>query len=344
MRCHEALNLISLHLDGALAEGQARALERHIAECGDCAREMQIQVKLTSALREIGSEEIQAPPQLCNLVMGKLRAERKFTFRWLPETWRKSVAAAAAILLLAGGSAGVATGLKIAGTYKVPGHGTIATVQTGGSTAPGPGLVVPATPDSNIVGNENKTDPGDAGTGIGSPGEAVTGNAPADSEHPSPSVTGVPAQAGQVELLSGGIKVNSTVLRLAVDDMATARARAVALAAGASATAQVFPEQSDSKKIVFIRFTVATGQATDLLTNLSGLGYLVDRQDESRDNTSYYNELAVRHSELQARMNTTTEPEERRQMEAQAASCKREMENMRAEADKRVIMLWLESR
>ncbi len=147
-----------------------------------------------------------------------------------------------------------------------------------------------------------------------------------------------------MELLSGGIKVNSTVLRLAVDDMATARARAVALAAGASATAQVFPEQSDSKKIVFIRFTVATGQATDLLTNLSGLGYLVDRQDESRDNTSYYNELAVRHSELQARMNTTTEQEERRQMEAQAASCKREMDNMRAEADKRVIMLWLESR
>ncbi|MDD2444420.1 MAG: zf-HC2 domain-containing protein [Desulfotomaculaceae bacterium] len=344
MRCHEALNLISLHLDGTLAEEQVHALELHMAKCGDCAREMKIQEKLASVLREIGSEEIQAPPQLCSIVMGRLQAERKCAFQWLPVAWRKSVAAAAAILLLAGGSAGVATGLRMAGTDKVPGQGTIATVQTGGGTAPGPGLVVPTTPDNNIVGNENKSDPGDTGTDIGSPGEATTGNAPVDNGLPSPSVTGVPTQTGPVGLLSGGIKVNSTVLRLAVDDIATARAKAVAIAAGANAATQVFPEQRDGKKIMFIRLTVATNQAPDLLANLSRLGSFVDRQDESRDNTSYYNELAVRHSELQAHINTATDSGERRQMEAQAASCKQEMDNMRAEADKRLIMLWLESR
>ncbi len=138
--------------------------------------------------------------------------------------------------------------------------------------------------------------------------------------------------------------MNSTVLRLAVDDIATARAKAVAIAAGANAATQVFPEQRDGKKIMFIRLTVATNQAPDLLANLSRLGSFVDRQDESRDNTSYYNELAVRHSELQAHINTATDSGERRQMEAQAASCKQEMDNMRAEADKRLIMLWLESR
>ncbi len=127
MRCQEALNLISLHLDGTLAEEQVHALELHMAKCGDCAREMKIQEKLASVLREIGSEEIQAPPQLCSIVMGRLQAERKCAFQWLPVAWRKSVAAAAAILLLAGGSAGVATGLRMAGTDKVPGQGTMAT-------------------------------------------------------------------------------------------------------------------------------------------------------------------------------------------------------------------------
>lgn len=342
MRCQEALNLISAYLDGALSQDQSRTLEQHMAKCGDCAREMEIQTRLASALREIGSVEIQAPPHLCGLVMGKLQAEKKPAFRWVPAAWRRVVATAAAVLLIAGGSAGITTGLKIAGTDREPGHGIVATVQTDGGMVTEPGVTEQSNPDHAVLGPENQTATG--GTGPDPNGKAVLETAPTRDNHPSSNAAGVTAPVEPVELLSGGIKVNSTVLRLAVDDMATARARAVAHAAGAGAATQVFPEQSGGKKIVFIRLTVATNQAANLLANLSGLGHFVDRQDESRDNTSYYNELAVRHSELQTRINKATDPGERRQLEAQAASCKQEMDNMRAEADKRVIMLWLESR
>ena len=49
-------------------------------------------------------------------------------------------------------------------------------------------------------------------------------------------------------LLSDEMKVTSTVLKITVDDLTTARTRAASLAAGVGAATQVFPEQTSGKQ------------------------------------------------------------------------------------------------
>lgn len=355
MDCRETSLLITLRLDGAISKDEEAALAAHLAECKACSREMALQERLSGALREIGRDEVQAPAELCSFVMSRLQAERRTAFAWLPAAWRRVMAAAAAVLIIAGGSAGVTAGLKMAGGGKMIGLETPAKVDvaTGGGTTNGDG--------SSNQGNPVKP-PGDANA----PGDVQGGNPPDNNEVSS---TGTPATAGNGTgdvssganggntsrpgpvslstdgpraLLSSNMKVTSTVLKVAVDDLAEARARAVALAAGASAATQVFPEQGGGKKIVVIRITVESGQAPALIAGLTKLGTLADRQDESRDITSLYNETMVQYSDLQSRLSSAKDAVERQKLEAQAASYKRQLDAWEAEAGKRVIMLWLE--
>jgi len=74
------------------------------------------------------------------------------------------------------------------------------------------------------------------------------------------------------------------------------------------------------------------------------LGKVFDRQNESHDITSLYNETLVLHSDLLSRISSVEDTAEKQQMEAQAASYKRQLDTWKAEAGKRAITLWLEGR
>jgi len=359
MDCREAVTLISPHLDGALSIEENSALAEHLAGCESCAGEVALFERLAGALREVGREEAQAPPELCGLVLGRLRNERRSVLARLPAAWRRSIAAAAAVLFLAGGSAWVTAGLNVAGVEKMIGLGTPAKTDLdagGGSPAgsgggspdrvdPGPAPGAPGAPNVEPEGDAPGSPPGDSTADPADPGSGtgdVKTNARDGKITPPAAVSATPE--GERVLLRSGMKVTSTILKVAVDDLAAARAKAASLAAGAGAGAQVFPEQSGGKQIVLLRLTVASDRASELAAELAGLGKVFDRQDESRDITSLYNETLVQYGDLRSRISTTEDAAERQRLEAQAASYKRQLDSWQAEAGKRVITLWLESK
>lgn len=358
MDCREAMFLISLRMDGALSKDEEAVLAGHLAACAECARELALQERLSGALREIGREGVQAPPELCGLVMGRLRTERRTAFTRLPAAWRRFIAAAAAVLFLAGGSAWVTAGMNVAGIGKMIGLGNPPKIDVpggngnpagdgGGSPDRGTPGSPPGAPDNPGVEPEgnipdspqdgSKDNPSEPGNGPGDVKDGANGGKTA----PPAAVTTKPE--GEVALLSSGIKVTSTVLKVAVDDLAGARAKAASLAAGAGAGVQEFPEQNGGKQIVVLRLTAASDRADELTAKLGGLGTQIDRQDESRDNTNIYNDTLVQYSDLQSRINSAKDAAEKQQLEAQAASYQRQLDALRAEAGKRVITLWLES-
>jgi hypothetical protein len=359
MDCREAIALISPHLDGALSIEENSALAEHLAGCESCAGELALFERLARAWRDVGREDAQAPPELCGLVLGRLRNERRSVLARLPAAWRRSIAAAAAVLFLAGGSAWVTAGLNVAGVEKMISLGTPAKIDmdAGGGSPAGSGG---GSPDRGDSGPE----PGAPGTPVVEPEEDAPGNPPGDSTaNPADPGSGAgdvkavdrdgktipPAVVsatpeGERVLLSSGMKVTSTILKVAVDDLPGSRAKAVSMAAGAGAGAKVFPEQSGGKQIVLLRLTVDSDRASELAAELAGLGKVFDRQDESRDITSLYNETLVLYSDLLSRISSAEDAAEKQQLEAQAASYKRQLDTWQAEADRRVITLWLESR
>lgn len=350
MRCDKVNLLILSHLDGTLSEYDEAILMEHVADCGACACELAARKRLSEALRAIGQEEAQAPPELCGLVMGSLQSQRRKSIIWLPASWRSAIAAAAAaILLIAGVSAGFTGGLKIADIGKMIGFTTpgqpVNTETAGGVSvtdkAPGertspPGII---TENLNVNGvpEGQQGDPADGtedGSGTGAP-DSDNNNAGKTAAEPSVNVP--------LALLKSEMKINSTVLTVAVNDLTGARAKAVALAAGADASTQVFPEQGDGKKVVVVRLAAGRDDAPGLVAGLSGVGSLVDRRDESRDITSIYNETMVQYYDLQSRIGTAGEAD-KHQMEVQAESYRQQLDSWQNEAGKWVITLWLEGK
>lgn len=352
MDCRETSLLISPHLDGALSKDEEATLAEHVAVCEDCARELALQERLSGALRGLSRKEIQAPPELCGLVMTKLQKERRGTLLWLPVVWRKAAAAAAAVLLIAGGYAGVTAGLAGGGkmvvseitTPNVNPDGGVASdkipkdslSQPNGSVQPPDNTGNPANAgEKNTVGSETGKETGNATTTDNNKGNNID-----SSKTPAVNNAGTYSERPRA-LLSSGIKVINTDLRMAVDDLRGARAEAVALAAGAGAETQVL---LDSKKIVLIRITTTSDKAPGLIAGLSRVGTLVDRNDGSTDYTSIYNETLVQYNDLQSRISAARDAGEQSQMEAQAASYKQQLDDWEAKADKRIILLRLESK
>ncbi|OPX91271.1 zf-HC2 domain-containing protein [Pelotomaculum sp. PtaB.Bin117] len=359
MDCSKILLLISSHMDGMLSKEEEDALAKHVAGCVACAGELALQERLSGALRAMGREEIQPPQDIGGLVTSKLRAgQRNTAIRQLPAAWRKAVAAAAAVLLIAGGSAGVTTGLKLAGNGKVVGFESapyeVSTNEGGGistSGAPEEGRIVPQDERAQLPGSVNTTDEAlientqdNENKTLKTTGDD-TGLTPGNSGAGDKTAIAAVSPEGETRVfMSSGMTVASTLLKIAVDDLNDARIKAVSLAAGAGAATQTFPEQSGGKKILVLRITVNSDQASGLITALGRLGSVVDRQDESRDIAPLYNETLVQYRDLNSRISMAKDNAELQQLEAQAASYKQQLDAWEAEKGKRVIALWLEER
>jgi hypothetical protein len=342
MDCSEFNSMISPHLDGTIQSDQSALLEKHAAYCTSCARTLVLQERISRTMREIGREELQAPPELGGLVLSRLNPVGRGYLTWLPLTWRQTVAAVAALLLLAGGSAGVTAGLKIAGGEKLlaydPQTSLVDENSAPSSGIDESGLAGEVLPDGIDNSKENQS----GNTGVSGNGQGSLSNMPTGAAVSKTTPEGIQS-SGTTALLDSGMIVTSTVLNINVEDILEARIKAVALAAGAGASTQVFPEQNGSKKIVVLRLTLASDQAPELITELSGLGTLADRKDESRDITAMYNETLVLCSDLESRRNVASDTGELQQLEMQIASYRQQLDSWAADAGKRVIILWLEN-
>lgn len=346
MDCRTAAMLISLQPDAQLTTEERAGLAAHIAVCRTCAREQQLQERLSRTLQEMGRVETVPPVELGSLVVSRLRSERRSPLTYIPAAWRKGVAAAAAFLLIAGSSAGVTAGI-----WKMANGGKNVVLET---TPPividgGNGYLAPAgsggTPAAGLSTPDNTGTPQDESS-LGENPDAQNAEGGHEGTVPPATATTLSEQrtlGEETVLLSEGVKVTSTVLRFAVEDMTSSRAKAVSIAAGTGASNQVFPIQDNGKSVLVMRLAIDSQKASGLITSLSGIGTLVDRQDESRDLTSIYNETMVEYRDLLARAGTVQDPEEKRKMEMQADSYKQQLDAWSEESGKRVVMVWLES-
>jgi hypothetical protein len=358
MDCREALPLISPYLDGELADNKQTELLEHTAGCKACAYELILQEHICKTLKNMGNE-IQAPPGLCSLVMQGVAGQRRGILRVLSPRLQRAIAVAATVLVMAGGSAGltVATlktdaGSKVIGYYTSP----PSTIEPAQNTNPlpeddGNSISRPVNPVTPVDGEST---PGFTGNGTGAEGSTGTGE---NSEEPqvnaSPGIdtnNGIFSAAATSEvdgprvfLNNTEVKINSTMMKIAVDELDAAKTRALSLAIDSGAVAHVYPKQDNGKNLLYMRIKVTPEQAPRLIEGLSGLGLLVDRQDETRDITSLYNETMVNYNSIIYQKDIEQDNTVKQQLEAQASSYKQQLDTWAEEASNRVINLWLES-
>lgn len=355
MDCREAYPLISPYLDGELPGDRIKALIEHTASCKVCAYELSLQENLCATLKDMGSE-IKAPPELYGLVMKGVAKQRRGFLRVLSPRLQRVIAAAATILILAGGSAGISLALKTNGGSKmIANYNTPPTINESQTTAPTTGDVGNSgTNGSNPIpaaGGDNSSPTQGQGAMTGETPEAGNTNVPQSvptnmPDNNNSSILSTPATSAMNAprvFLNTEVKVNSTVLKIAVDELDGARARAVSLAIDAGAVAHVYPEQSNGKNMLYMRLKVTPEQAESLITGLNELGVLIDRQDESKDITSIYNETLVNYNSLQYLKSVEADDSAKQQLEAQSSSYKQQLDTWAEEASSRVINLWLES-
>src|SRR3954471_11022034 len=103
---HSELELqLDAYLDGELASSDARVLESHLKDCGDCAKTRDVRVALGAAIRaELPA--LQAPDVLRTRVRSALRAggQSPVSSRQRPALGWRWMALAASLVLVALGS------------------------------------------------------------------------------------------------------------------------------------------------------------------------------------------------------------------------------------------------
>ena len=102
---NELAPLLDAYLDGELAPGEARELEAHLRECGDCARLRDARLALSAAIRQ-QVPVLRAPDSLRGRVRAALRAAGATPThrRGVPSVAWGGLAVAASLAVVAGGS------------------------------------------------------------------------------------------------------------------------------------------------------------------------------------------------------------------------------------------------
>jgi len=75
MRCPEASETMSMHLDSALSAEEERALEGHLRECPECRRELELIQRVDGLLRD--AQLRQPAPHFVSRVMVRVERDRQ---------------------------------------------------------------------------------------------------------------------------------------------------------------------------------------------------------------------------------------------------------------------------
>jgi len=161
-----------------------------------------------------------------------------------------------------------------------------------------------------------------------------------NSVQPVAPKTGI--QVGDAVLLNSHRDILSTILKVNTPNVADNTNNALEMASRLGGSGQVLTSQKRSSgELAIVRIAVPRENGRNLVTQLSGLGGIIDRADEKRDVTASYTEARNRLSEIQIRSSGAA-PEEKSQLEAEASGLKRQIESWDKELGSYAIILWLE--
>ncbi|KJS66600.1 MAG: hypothetical protein JL50_11170 [Peptococcaceae bacterium BICA1-7] len=333
--CPEARELFSPYLDGEISTEESDLLTGHLLLCNDCREEFDLWKKVSECLRtEAVNEEPSAGFSL--RVVNSLASQKKtqsLPGRRLFGAWRAPAAAAAAAIMIFTGSWGVSVALK--GEKQPPPMvaeqpvnpvvdsaqtGPVKTVEPdsqGSGDKPSVPVEQPANPPKNTGGEVN--------TGIKDPAATT------------------PVQTGEVALMNASKIIPSTTLKISTNNPANSRDIALGMAADLGGGGQVLDSQkSPGGELTIMRMTVPRNNGSTLVSQLSGLGGIIERSDGKADITTDYNAALNRLADIQATIASGINDREKSRLESEASALKRQIEKWDSEVASYAVVLWLE--
>ncbi|MDK2888809.1 MAG: hypothetical protein PWP72_1687 [Thermoanaerobacter sp.] len=135
--------------------------------------------------------------------------------------------------------------------------------------------------------------------------------------------------------------IESTLLKVEVSDLAAAKNALLAAAGGASY--QSFGRQQvEGKTVEILRFVIPVERATHFTATATGLGRVLDRQQQSQDISQQFASTLDRYRALIARHNQTTDKAEAEALEQQIKSLEQQLAAWDREAGQQVVVVWLQ--
>ncbi len=302
MSCFRVRALFSAYIDEEISPSSRRVLERHLASCAACRRELDAWRALSGALRLLGEEPVAVPPSFRAGIMARLPARESATRRrvalWTGWSRGLRVAAAAAVLALLVGGVTVAAGLA-GRTQVLPSHLAHRDRPPVVTTAPPAAEREPSGVTAQQPPEENKMPaaPSQPGSGNRQSEGAAPAPAPPTGEKPTvPQQT--PQSAGwQVAFTSKTTERVAVSLWLEVPRLSDATAEIAALAQQYRATQKNTPlgPGADGHARMLVSLSAPAEDYETLLERLSAVGRETDRRITRTDVTS---ELTALNGEL----------------------------------------------
>lgn len=345
--CSEVRELISPYLDGYTETGENEKLERHLKHCMHCTKELEGYRKISSSM--LLMNDISCPDNLTYTIMSRLKDEETAT-RSLRDrvasrfgAARKALVAAAAAALIMASSAGITAGYRFVANNtenvpETPQQRYEVAVNNGGDTTGGE-VTPPEVEPEPTEPTANNTPPADT------PATPVNGsNIPAANDSNTTAIasngesTTTTVDSESAVLLSHDIVIESSILKVAVTSADETRQKAVNLAGSYGGNAKILANQNHNNNLVHIvHITVPKSNASGLMAGLAGLGTELDRQNERRNITAQYRDLADRYNDMIGLKESYTP-----NLEGQIAAAREQLNNWTKEADNYTIVLWLE--
>ncbi len=135
--------------------------------------------------------------------------------------------------------------------------------------------------------------------------------------------------------------IESTLLKVQVSDLQAAKKTLLAAAGGSSY--QSFGRQRvDGHTVEILRFVVPVERATSFTATASGLGRVMDRQQQSQDISQQFASTLDRYQTLIAKRNQTTDGAEADALDQQIKSLEQQLAAWDQEAGQQVVVVWLQ--
>lgn len=373
MNCSEIRKKIPQWLDEELDASESAIIAEHVEACTTCRSEIDFWRELNAILKkDLG--EITAPPGFADKVMAQIAHRPRTRMKRFLYSWKRSLAVAAAFLLVAVGSIGayIQMGGNVAGHLAKNNESNTVQVnpkgQTGQSqpahTVAQPGLSPGDTntesggkpaaprPTDNRPGTETTVDPEipiatgqePAGNAVISENSSTQSDSTAQQEVTTPLTTGESPEKYALLNTAQDRVIERTLIRVKVENLIDAHNQALSYINNAGARYEVLgADNTADGGQETLKVIVNNAVAGKLQGELKTLGQVVTTDTQKDDLNSRYNEKVEQYRSLEAQMQAAQTVVERNQLEVKMAAVEAQLKTWAQEAGTGTIILWLES-
>lgn len=336
MNCKEATQLISPYLDGILQGKERMTMQQHLDHCSLCREHYRDMTQLSSMLRSMGKDIKPAPLGFSNAVMLAVREDAvgagkpRVWSGWVQKTWKKTVPAAAAAVLLFFASV---SGLIANNAHLAP-------------------IAVQEEPQYSYPASENVTEPSNQTALPGT--KPVAPNETPDSpkviaENPSTvnggSVAIMQGSSAPVLLSEENRNILSTMLVIRSEgDPSTTFEQVRSLASPYGASAERLGQQvKDGVNYSLFKLVVDRNQNKNLTDSMATLGTVVSRDVDKQDISKTYAQALNQFLSLSTQRGETQDPAKLKQLDQQIASLQQQLGDWKQKASLATVVLWIQN-